>query len=296
MDPEIKAALAEAPPSPAPDDVPGLRHYVRELARRYPAPAGADSIAVQDLRVPGPEGEPEVPVRLYRPPNSGQAPGVLYLHDGGFISGGLDTAHTACLRLSAETGAIAVSVDYRLAPEHPYPAAVQDCYAALEWVTANAAQFDIDASRIAVVGSSSGGTLAAATALMVRDRNGPPLTMQLMKFAPLDDRSPAAQSRDLRPMWRRYVGDLGSDVPPYAAPARATDLSGLPPTYVLTGELDAFRDEGISYATRLLEAGVSVELHVIRGATHCFDLLAPDSSIARRTMNEYHQALRRALD
>lgn len=295
MDPEIRAALASAPPSPAAHDVHGLRRYHHQLARTHQAPEGTGGVAVQDLQVPGPAGQPEVPVRLYRPVNGGILPGLLYLHDGGFVAGDLDTAHPACLQLSAETGAVVVSVGYRLAPEHPYPAAVEDCYTVLGWVAANAAELGIDARRLALVGASSGGTLAAATALMARDRNGPPLALQLLKHAPLDDRSPAGQSPGLRPMWQQYLGNKGREVPPYAAPARATHLAGLPPAYVLTAELDPFRDEGISYATRLLNAGVSVELHVVRGATHCFDLLAPGSAIARRTTQDYHHALRTVL-
>lgn len=299
-DPELRDALAKAPPSPAAHDIQGRRRHYREtyrqVAQTYRTPPDTHSIELHDLHVPGPTAQPAIPVRLYRPTQSSNTPAALYLHGGSFALGDLDTfAHIACLALSAETGAVTVSVGYRLAPEHPYPAAVEDSYAVLKWTAANAARLGLDVHRLAVVGSSAGGTLAAATALMARDHHGPRLAMQLLKFAPLDNQSPVGQAQEIRPMWQQYLGDLGPEVPPYAVPARATDLSELPPAYLLTGELDPFRDETISYATRLLAAGVSVELHVIRGATHSFDELAPNSAIARRTRQEYHRALRAAL-
>jgi acetyl esterase/lipase len=183
-----------------------------------------------------------------------------------------------------------VSVDYRLAPEHPFPAAVDDCYAAFEWTVASADELGIDRARIGVGGGSAGGTLAAAIALMARDRSGPALAFQLLVYPAMDDRLDRAPScRSGLPVvdrvacervWNLYLGpeDQRGEVSPYAAPLRATDLTGLPPAYVMTAELDPLRDQGIEYASRLLAAGVSVELHQWADTFHGFDLMPSETS------------------
>ena len=175
-----------------------------------------------------------------------------------------------------------ISVDYRLAPENPFPAGVEDCFAAIEWAGRNHAELGIDADRVAVGGSSAGGALAAAVALMARDRGGPRLCYQLLVYPVLDNRlntpsmlgfthTPVFARRTAEAMWRHYLGDQISDTSPYAAPARAKTLSGLPPAYVEACALDPLRDENIAYATRLLEAGIATELHVYHGVPHGFD-------------------------
>ena len=205
------------------------------------------------------------------------------------------------------TGAVVVSVEYRLAPEHPYPAAVHDCYSALRFLAVQADELGVDPARLAVLGTSAGGGLGAATALLARDLGGPALCFQMLHIPELDDRLETPSMRAFvdtpmwsRPLaeqsWRAYLGpDVDrDDVSPYAAPARATDLSGLPPTYISTAENDPLRDEGILYGLRLLQAGVSVELHQFPGTFHGSALVA-SAVISKRAQTESVTVLRRAL-
>jgi acetyl esterase/lipase len=206
--------------------------------------------------------------------------------------------------LAAE--AIVVSVDYRLAPEHAFPAGIEDCYAALVWMTQNAGELGIDVEHVAVMGGSAGGGLAAGTALMARDRGGPALCFQVLNIPELDDRleTPSMKQFVDTPLWNRpnaivswryYLGDaLGGDISPYAAPARAEDLKGLPPAYVSTMEYDPLRDEGLIYAMRMLEHGVSVELHQFPGTFHGSSLVG-NAEVSRRGSEEMMGALRRGL-
>ena len=184
------------------------------------------------------------------------------IHGGGFIVGSVEAEHVGAALTAIGAGAVVVSVDYRLAPEHPYPAGLHDCYAALSFLHAEAAALGVDPGRVAVVGTSAGGGLAAATALLARDLGGPPVCFQMLHIPELDDRleTPSMQEFVDSPMWNRplavqswkaYLGDLSGapDVPSHAAPARATDLAGLPPAYISTAENDPLRDEGIIYAS-----------------------------------------------
>jgi acetyl esterase/lipase len=269
-----------------------------------PPEAWREQVQVSDQRIPGPPNAPEVPVRIYRPKGDGICPGLVYLHGGAFVLGELGLFDPACGGYAADADLVVVSVDYRLAPEHPFPAGPDDCYAALEWTVANAGALAIDPTSIAVGGASAGGGLAAAVALMARDRSGPAIAFQLLLNPVLDDRldtvsvqtfttTPLWNSNDVAVMWDLYLGPDRRSVSPYAAPARAHDLSGLPPAYLLTSELDPLRDEGISYALRLLDAGVQVELHNVSGVFHAFDLFP--AGISRAARSEQHAALRRAL-
>jgi acetyl esterase len=290
MDPEIEAVVAMMAEAPPPEDVEGVRRALREAIAAVPG-FHDSRVTVTDRLVPGPSGAAEVPVRVYSPlERSTPIPGVLYLHSGGFIAGDLESGHGQCLGLAAEVGCIVVSVDYRLAPEHPYPAAVEDCYAVLQCMAAGS-DLGIDTARLAVVGDSAGGTLGAAMALMARDRGGPALALQVLRHGAFDDRNPA-----LQPMWRHYLGGGLNSVPAYAAPARADDLSGVAPAYVVLGALDGLRDEGLAYAGRLLGSGVPTELHLYAGAPHCFELLAPHSGLGQRATREHHRVLRAAFD
>jgi len=198
-------------------------------------------------------------------------------------------------------------VDYRLAPEHPYPAGLHDCYAALTFLHAEASALGVDPERVALLGTSAGGGLAAATALLARDRGGPPVCFQMLHIPELDDRleTPSMRTFVDSPLWNRplavkswefYLGALAGkdDVPVYAAPARATDLAGLPPAYVSTAENDPLRDEGIAYALGMLQAGVSVELHQFPGTFHG-SALVPTAAVSRRAAQEASVVLRRAL-
>ncbi len=256
--------------------------------------------------IPGPDGAPEVPIRIYMPKERSEpGPGFVNFHGGGFFLGDLEIEHPRCLFMAAEAGAVSVGVDYRLAPENPFPAGVEDCYAALQWVVENAAELKIDPARIAIGGSSAGGNLTAAVALMARDRGGPDVAFQMLIYPVTDDRCETASMKDgadlyiwdyqnSLDMWDLYIGGDRSEVSPYAAPARARDLSGLPPAYVMTCEHDPLRDEAIIYAMRLMAAGVPVELHNYPGTVHGFDLLTP-SDISTRAVNEGIEAFKRAV-
>lgn len=294
MDGELAAVLA-AMPTFEPGDATAARSRARAYSADRPPVPGRQDLDITEVLVPAPPGAVEIPVRIYRPRGgTGSRPGAVYLHGGGFVAGDLDTEDLRCVRLAHDGGCIVVSVEYRLAPEHRYPAALDDAYAVLGWAAGSASALGIDPRRLGVVGASSGGNLAAATALLARDRGGPPVAFQLLVYPTLDDRrqtasqqfvgTPMVDGADCERCWDYYLGDDRGDVSAYAAPGRAADLGGLPPTYVMTAELDPLRDEGIEFATRLLAAGVSVDLHQFAGAFHGFDLFP--TAISQRALDE----------
>ncbi|MER7581863.1 alpha/beta hydrolase [Kitasatospora sp. NPDC097691] len=303
LHPELAHVLDHVPPFDPLADPAVTRAYVRALLAGGRL-AEDPRIAVEPRKIPGPDGD--LDVRIYRPTARHPAlrPGVLYLHGGAFISGDLDTGDLNCRDICLASGAVVVAVDYRLAPEHPYPAAFDDCYAALHWTAENADALDVDPARLAVAGRSAGGALAAAVALAARDRGGPALVYQLLLVPALDDRGnlPSVgecvddrivDGRVARGMWQLYLGSAAAD--PYAAPARARDLVGLPPAYIEICQADALRDEGLEYARRLMTAGVHTELHVVPGAFHLFEGYAPDSRLARRATANWTSAIAAAL-
>jgi len=267
-----------------------------------------DGVVKHDRMVPGPDGAPEVPVRIYRPAvdSDGPAACIVEIHGGGFMLGSIEMMDAWCQYVVAKVGCVIVSVDYRLAPEHPFPAGLEDCYAVLCWTASNAAELGVDATRIAIAGQSAGGGLAAATTLLARDRQGPALCFQLLEIPELDDRldthsmqsftdTPVWNRPNAEWSWRHYLGpDHDGEVSEYAAPARATDLRHLPPAYVSAMEFDPLRDEDISYALRLLEAGVSVELHSFAGTFHG-SAQVPRADASRRNLEEVVSVLRRRL-
>ena len=271
-------------------------------------PPDRDDVEKEDRFVPGPAGAPQVPVRIYRPKAAASAPRgcVFEIHGGGFMMGSIEMMDPWCQRVAAELGAVVVSVEYRLAPEHPFPAGIEDCYAALCWTATHAATLGADPAHLAIAGQSAGGGLAAGTALMARDRGFPALSFQLLEIPELDDRldTPSMLACEDTPLWNRpnavwswkhYLGPHHVGEPsPYAAPSRAKDLAGLPPAYVSTMEFDPLRDEGILYALRLMQAGVSVELHSYPGTFHGSGLL-PTAEVSKRGAREVLDALRRAL-
>ena len=226
---------------------------------------------------------------------------------GGFMFGSALLDDPRLPRWAEEMACVVVSVEYRLAPEHPYPAGLHDCYAALSFLHAEADPLGVDPARVALFGASAGGGLAAATALLARDLGGPPVCFQMLHIPELDDRleTPSMRAFVDSPLWNRplavqswkaYLGEMSgaSDVPAYAAPARATDLAGLPPAYVSTAENDPLRDEGMTYALRLLQAGVSVELHQFPGTFHG-SALVTTAEVSKRAQREAALVLRRAL-
>ncbi|MFJ8017160.1 alpha/beta hydrolase [Streptomyces sp. NPDC096339] len=267
-------------------------------------------VAVRESLVPGPAGAPDVRVRVYRPerPPAPALPGVLWIHGGGFCLGNVDAVHFGAAQAALHASAVVVAVSYRLAPEHPFPAGLDDCWAALEWLAGHPAEFGTDPARLAVAGASSGGALAAGLALMARDRGGPALCFQHLSTPVLDDRLVTASMRAFEdtPVWSRrlaaeswelYLGRESADglpVPEYAAPGRAPDLRGLPPAYLSTAGMDPLRDEGLRYGLRLAEAGVDVEVHNFPGAWHAFGGGLPPEE-QRRVGVEHLTALRAGL-
>jgi acetyl esterase/lipase len=307
IDPELQP-IVDLLPSIDLSDPPASRRAFEEMieAMRAEIP-GIEALDIDDRRIPGWEGDPDVPVRVYRPKQvAGRIPGILLIHGGGFVVGNLESEHVSGVSLALSIGAVVVSVDYRLAPEHPYPAGLHDCYSALRYLAEQAEALGVDPTRIALSGASAGGGLGAATALLARDLGGPALCFQMLHIPELDDRletpsmvrfvdSPLWNQPLAVESWRYYLGELhGGDVPAYAAPARATDLTGLPPAYISTAENDPLRDEGILYALALLRAGVSVELHQFPGTFHGSALVA-GAAISKRSQHEATVALRRAL-
>ena len=246
------------------------------------------------------DGTP-VELRWYTKHGSHPGSAVLYLHGGGMICGSLDIYDSVLRNSVSKSGVPMLTVEYRLAPEHPHPAPVEDCFAALQWLAEHTDELGVDRERLAVYGDSAGGGLAAGVALMARDR-GIDLARQILIYPMIDDRTPVDERLvpflmwtydDNETGWRALLGDAyrTEAVSPYAAPSRATDLSGLAPAYIEVGELDAFRDENIDYARRLALSGVSVELHVHPGVPHAFEALAPQTSVARRSASDRLRAL-----
>jgi acetyl esterase/lipase len=302
MDPE----LADVVPT-LPDlhiaDLPGARRRMRELADRTPR-TDRDGVLLTEDAVPATERGPAVPVLLASPASGlgRPRPALLVLHGGGFVMGAADMIAPLVADLCAQLEAVVVAVDYRLAPEHPYPAALDDCAAALRWLTGRA---EVDRGRVGVYGMSAGGGLAAALTLLARDRGGPALCFQVLDAPEVDDRldtpsmhtftdTPLWSRPDAELSWQHYLAGAGGDVEVYAAPARATDLSGLPPAYITVYENDPLRDEGLTYAAGLLRAGVSVELHLFPGTFHRSVVVA-GAAVSRRQAAETVQALRRGL-
>ncbi|MFG1804759.1 alpha/beta hydrolase fold domain-containing protein [Micromonospora carbonacea] len=249
-----------------------------------------DRIETVDFTVPSSDGH-AIPLRLYRPENPPNAL-VVYVHGGGLIAGNLDGYDHACRRYASEAGVAIVAVDYRLAPESPFPAAVEDRVTAVQWAIEHAAE-RVPGARVALMGDSAGGGLAAATALVCRDRRIGPLAAQILIYPMLDDHTAAADPAvepflawsvaDNITGWRAYLGDKygTDDVPASASAARAGSLHDLPTAYLEVGQLDLFCAETVAYATRLMEHGVAVHLSVRPGAFHGFDQLAPNSRIAQ---------------
>lgn len=302
VDPQVAAILAPmaeavaAAPHPAVGDIAtrrvALEAMMAETAALQPTPA---DVTVTDFHAVAGDGA-KVLIRWYA--KDGAAPGsaALYLHGGGMILGSVALYDAPIARYVSASGVPMLAVDYRLAPEHPDPTPVEDVYTGLKWLHDHAAELGVDPARIAVMGDSAGGGLAAGVTLLARDRGEPAVARQILVFPMLDDRT-TTPDPELVPFatwtyednvtgWSALLGDRagGPDVSPYAAAARATDLSGLPPTYLEVGQLDIFRDEDLDYARRLGAAGVDVEFHLHPGVPHEFETFAWDTDVARRAV------------
>ncbi len=266
----------------------------------------ATDVVSEDRLINVPDRDP-IRVRIYRKRGSTSRASILYIHGGGLIGGSLDGYDSRCMHYASGTGITVISVDYRLAPEHPYPAALDDATFALRWLHAHAADLGLDAKRIGIAGDSAGGCLAAATVLRNQDERGPAIKCQLLVYPMLDYRTVVPDPRytgrfigwtfaDNLTAWTAYLGKDDPDVPPAtASPALATQLAGLPPTFIDTGTMDIFHDEDAAFADLLRAAGVDVEFHVWNGAPHGFDYVAGRSGLAKRAWKARFDFLQRHL-
>lgn len=311
LDPELAPWVAMLPRSSFGEYEQARKAQV-ELLRLRPPYESAVPLDVRDVWVPGPEGAPEVAVRVFAPSGrdaDDRLPGLVFIHGGGFVLGSVDGLDYDAARIADQVGAVVVCVEYRLAPENPFPAGLEDCYAALTWTAAHAGELGIDTGRIGIGGESAGGGLTAALALLARDRGGPALCFQYLGVPELDDRLDTPSMRDYvdTPFWDRPSAELswdfylggpgvrgGSSVSPYAAPARAEDLTGLPPAHVTVCQFDPLRDEGIAYAQRLMHAGVPTELCHYPGTFHGA-VGIPGPAVSERMTVDSLAALRRGL-
>ena len=309
LDEEHRAVLDAMPMRMDLADIEAARAGMAERRAALPIPPLPDGVEIEDRLAPGPEGAPDVMVRLYRPASlPANAPAFYWIHGGGMVLGNVEMSDPYCANVADRLNVLVASVEYRLAPEHPFPAPLEDCYAGLRWFASSAAGLGADAGRIAIGGGSAGGGLAAGLALLARDRGEVEVCFQLLVYPMLDDRNATRSSHAITDErvwnreanlhgWNAYLeGATGSEgVSPYAAPARAEDLAGLPPAYVNVGALDLFVDEDVEYAQRLMAAGVPTELHVYPGAFHGSPGLVPDSALSKRWAADELAALGRAL-
>lgn len=299
LDPELRPVLDafELPPLDA-ESLTAMRSGGLGVA-----PELSGRVEITERTVPA---EPPVPVRVYREAGTTAArPAVVAIHGGGYVLGDAAMYDGTFDRWCPELGIVGVSVEYRLAPDTPYPGPLDDCYAALRWTFDNAAELGVDPDHIGIAGISAGGGLAAGLALLARDRGEVPVAFQLLDCPMIDDRQRTKSiqqdglyvwSRESNQFgWRSYLGELsGGDVPPYAAAARATDLTGLPPAFVSVGGIDGFRDEDVDYALRLNQAGVPCELHVYPGCPHGYQMVVGTAAV-QRAASDVQDWLRRQV-
>jgi acetyl esterase len=303
LDPQVQKVLDQM----ATLGLPPLHTVSPQEARTrmaVPAAPGEPVAHVEDRIVPGPGGE--LPIRVYTPAGSGPFPALVFFHGGGWVIGSVAGSDATCRSLTNAAGCVVVSVEYRLAPEHKFPAAAEDAYTATRWVVENAAAIDVDPRRVAVGGVSAGGNLAAVVCLMARDRGAPPLVFQLLVVPVTDYSFDTASYRENADgyqlsrdsmvwFWNHYLRDEADGRNPYASPLRAEDLRGLPPALVLTAEYDPLRDEGQAYAERLRAAGVPVTYHCYEGMVHGFFGMAAMLDKGKAAVAEAAAALRAAF-
>ncbi|MER7639608.1 alpha/beta hydrolase [Streptomyces sp. NPDC126522] len=315
FDPELAAVLDVMKefltPGLALDEIDGLRNGPAAAALAEIDLTMDGAFDVESRTVPGPKDAPAVSLLICRPTTPAPAqprPLLYYVHGGGMVIGDYRSGMPVPLAWAKELDAVVVSVDYRLAPEHRYPAQIEDVYAGLVWTADHAAELGADTGRIVISGTSAGGGLAAALALLTRDRQGPHVIGQLLMCPMLDDRNdtPSAHQMTGVGIWDRTANETGwtallgparggPDVSPYAAPARAEDLTGLPPTFLDVASAETFRDEVVTYASRIWQAGGTAELHVWPGGFHSFAGFAPQAQLSRSALAAQLNWLRRLL-
>ncbi len=302
LDPQMKALLDQMAAAKIPA-FHTLTPQQARAARRAPQGEPEPVAHVEDRTIPGPGGD--IPVRIYVPKGNGPFGVLVYFHGGGWVVGNIEMTDQPCRMLTNAGRCVTISVDYRLAPEHKFPAGPEDCYAATKWAADNAAALNCDAARIAVGGTSAGATLAAAVALMARDRGGPRVAYQLLVYpattSALDTPSHREFAKDsyyilsradMEWFWGHYLTSEADRSNPYACPAYATTLRGVAPAFVITAEYDPLRDEGEAYAARLREEGVQVVLRRYDGVTHGFFGMPAQLDKAKAAIAEAGSALR----
>jgi acetyl esterase/lipase len=300
--PELRQGFLRLPELRLPQDLADGRQMTPPVAEL------SDSVQITNHYIPGAD-QSEMLIKVYRPnsPDTKRRPALLWIHGGGYVLGHPDADDALCQQFVQAADCVVLSPDYRLAPEHPFPAAIEDCYAALTWLAGAVDEWSIDASRIAIGGASAGGGLAAALALLARDRSGPAICFQMPLYPMIDERNETPSSYEIvhpsvwnrannAAAWRMYLGEhADGEVSPYAAASRAESLAGLPPTYTCVGQLDPFRDETLDYVRRLAQAGVDVEFQLYPGCYHAFELADPHQETSVRARQGYIQALSRAF-
>lgn len=307
VNPELLSTLEILPDFDfRPENLPAIQEGILQMR---PATVVDESLSLTDESIVGPDANP-LRVRIYRPKSNNESlPVLLWIHGGGYILGSIEESDDLCMNFVKGANCVVVSVDYRLAPEHPYPAPIEDCYAALKWIADNAESLNIDSNRIGVAGASAGGGLTAALTLLARDRQYPSVCFQMPLYPMIDDRNNTPSTNEIKEgfVWNQKTNEIGwkmhlgkihgtNLIPAYAAPARAEDYRNLPYTYTCVGQLDPFRSETLTYVTKLAEAGVDVEFHLYPGAYHGFELTNPNAEISIRALNEYIQAVKTGLN
>jgi acetyl esterase len=306
LDPQVEVILQEDAQSgrPAYDALSPAAARRQMLDLSPPVDPALSTTRVEDLEIPGPVED--IPIRLYCPDGAAPFPTVVYFHGGGWVIGDLDTHHAICHALAKTSGCLVVAVHYRLAPEHPCPAAIEDAYAATCWVADNADKLQADTGRLAVMGDSAGGTLATAVSMLARDKNGPSIRFQVLVYPVLDYNFETPSYRRNAEgymitrkvmiwFWRHYLKDEKMAALPTVSPLRAKELRGLPPTLVLTAEFDPLCDEGEAYAQKLAAASVPVTLSCYEGMIHGFFRMTSRLDKAKEALTEVAAAIRMAL-
>ncbi len=308
LDPQMKAILdtiAAAGGKPFNALTPAEARAAIKLMAQVFGGAAEQMAKVDDRRIPGPAGE--IPVRIYTPEGAAAKGVLVYFHGGGWVIGDIGTHDDVCRSLAKGAGCVVVSVDYRLAPEHKFPAGPEDCYAAVKWVAQNATALGVDANRIAVGGDSAGGNLAAVIAQMARDRGGPKIAFQLLIYPATDWSKESASQReftqdgyilsrgDMVWFYDHYMTSAADKTNPYFSPACAKSLAGLPPAFVLTAAIDPLRDEGEAYAEALRKAGVAVTAKRYPGVCHGFIMMGAKLDTGKQALADCCAELKKSI-